>query len=306
MNRFIIASLVIAFSTSCAPGIECLPGFDAVGGECIDHDECADPDRGGCSDSPFVACSNPRDGTHACGGCTPIADETFCGVCPVGYQGDGRTCVDYDECATGNGGCDPQATCRDTGGRRTCSCNLGFNGDGVTCSPNVCTPACHSAAFCDTGNHCRCPAGTTSMDDGRSCLDVDECASGTDNCHFSSTCTNADPTSPLGGPQFTCACGPGWTGDGVRCVELSNIAPGDAQANCGTVAAGGAEWSLCGGVVASGACGLNGEVWCRPVGSTGSTTTGYRMRGHVATSVVPSTLSNPAPIGGYRLFPGTR
>ena len=41
--------------------------------------------------------------------------------------------------------------------------------------------------------------------------DVDECADGTDNCDDNAECTN----TPDG---FTCACNPGYTGDGVTCT----------------------------------------------------------------------------------------
>ena len=40
------------------------------------------------------------------------------------------------------------------------------------------------------------------------CLDVDECADGTDNCHV-----NADCTDTIG--SFQCTCSIGYSGDGV-------------------------------------------------------------------------------------------
>jgi len=39
------------------------------------------------------------------------------------------------ECAAANGGCDPNATCSNTAGSHTCTCNDGFTGDGQTCTP---------------------------------------------------------------------------------------------------------------------------------------------------------------------------
>ena len=41
-------------------------------------------------------------------------------------------------------------------------------------------------------------------------LDIDECASDTDNCHANAVCTNR-----IG--SFTCQCQSGYTGDGVIC-----------------------------------------------------------------------------------------
>jgi hypothetical protein len=42
-----------------------------------------------------------------------------------------------DECATGNGGCDDNATCTNTDGGRDCDCNEGFEGDGLACEELV-------------------------------------------------------------------------------------------------------------------------------------------------------------------------
>jgi hypothetical protein len=43
--------------------------------------------------------------------------------------------VRYDDCLTKNGGCSADATCTATDGARTCACNAGFTGDGITCAP---------------------------------------------------------------------------------------------------------------------------------------------------------------------------
>ena len=56
---------------------------------------------------------------------------------------------------------------------------------------------------------CVCPAGYADpMGDGSQCVDDDECADGTDNCAADATCTNT-------AGSFTCACKPGYAGDGV-------------------------------------------------------------------------------------------
>jgi hypothetical protein len=52
---------------------------------------------------------------------------------------------------------------------------------------------------------------------GGTCTDIDECATGTDNCSVDASCTNT-----VG--SFTCACNPGYEGDGVACVDIDECA----------------------------------------------------------------------------------
>ena len=47
-----------------------------------------------------------------------------------------------DECVTGSHNCSVNATCSNTESGFTCSCNSGFNGDGVTCDVEVCSQNC--------------------------------------------------------------------------------------------------------------------------------------------------------------------
>ncbi|WP_437681990.1 calcium-binding EGF-like domain-containing protein [Sorangium sp. So ce131] len=61
------------------------------------------------------------------------------------------------------------------------------------------------------------------------CVDVDECAAGTDNCDANAACTNT-------AGSFTCACNTGYTGDGVTCTDVDECAADtdncDANATC--------------------------------------------------------------------------
>ncbi|PKN54455.1 MAG: hypothetical protein CVU56_26505, partial [Deltaproteobacteria bacterium HGW-Deltaproteobacteria-14] len=90
---------------------------------------------------------------------TCAAPDT-CDCAGTGF--DGPTCADdVDECATDNGGCDADAACQNTAGGRTCACDPGHFGDGVTCEPCAAgeVQPLEGQASCGA-----CPAG--SYDDG--------------------------------------------------------------------------------------------------------------------------------------------
>ncbi len=80
---------------------------------------------GRCGNSCVIAHGSP-----AClgGACRPAS-------CEAGYRATSSGCLDIDECATGHGGCSPDATCTNTDGGRTCTCHEGFVGDGTSCAP---------------------------------------------------------------------------------------------------------------------------------------------------------------------------
>ena len=44
---------------------------------------------------------------------------------------------DADECTLSTHNCDGSATCSNTVGSFTCTCNSGFNGDGLTCTGKI-------------------------------------------------------------------------------------------------------------------------------------------------------------------------
>jgi hypothetical protein len=74
------------------------------------------------------------DANVQCGVCDPNAtcQGTTC-VCGSGWEGNGTTCSDVNECLTANGGCDVNADCSNNDGGRDCACKTGFVGDGLSC-----------------------------------------------------------------------------------------------------------------------------------------------------------------------------
>jgi hypothetical protein len=144
-------------------------------------------------------------------------------ACLSGYQGDGTTCTDVDECATGKADCDKNATCTNRPGSFACKCNSGYIADGKSCTAvSKCgsdTDVCDPNATCGTdksGVTCTCNTGFTG--DGMSCGDVDECATKAFSC-----ATNAHCVNDFGG--YDCSCDAGFTGDGNKaCSSLCDAA----------------------------------------------------------------------------------
>jgi hypothetical protein len=185
----------------------------AIPGCCLDDAECADetgmpaiPNL--CTDdtcTPERTCDNvPRD-------CPPPADpclialcapddgscQTAPKVCPTGEQCQVGACIDINECATNNGGCDPLTLCdNDTGSFDCGPCPIGYTGSGDTgCTDlNECAVnngGCSPVAPCTNTAGSRtcgpCPSGYTGP--GLTCTDINECATNNGGC--SGTCANS-------------------------------------------------------------------------------------------------------------------
>lgn len=68
-----------------------------------------------------------------CGEDATCAADATC-VCDTGYEGDGQSCTDINECDVNNGDCDVNATCVNDVGSSFCFCDANFAGDGTTCT----------------------------------------------------------------------------------------------------------------------------------------------------------------------------
>lgn len=82
---------------------------------------------------------DPCVGASTCGPggtCSPTFPGFEC-TCVDGYEDDGGSCVDIDECTELADPCpDPNATCTNEPGTYTCECDDGFSGDRETCWPD--------------------------------------------------------------------------------------------------------------------------------------------------------------------------
>lgn len=162
--------------------------------------------------------------------CREINGTATC-VCNEGWEGDGVTCTDVDECIEGTYECDEHASCVNTEGSYTCTCDPPYVGDGTECElgadcssdPGVCDV---NATCTDIGGAMVCVCNDGYEGVGTTCTEVDECLD--DPCDPNATCTNT-PGS------FDCVCSPPFEGDGLTCTcpligpvyDVTYSVPGD-------------------------------------------------------------------------------
>ncbi|MBT9555020.1 MAG: hypothetical protein IV100_03275 [Myxococcales bacterium] len=171
-------------------------------GTCVDIDECA-KGQDDCADAAAGGACINKTGGFACG-CAAgyVGDGKTCveTTCEPGYaENAGGTCVEFDNCVTGQNDCALAAdggVCTKTGpGTHVCKCKPGFVGDGKTCA---------------------CPTGTALNASG-TCDDIDECTNGQNDC--ASASIGGKCTNKVGG--FICSCSNGFEGDGKACAPTT-------------------------------------------------------------------------------------
>ncbi|TKR68510.1 hypothetical protein L596_024483 [Steinernema carpocapsae] len=233
----------------------CKVGFTTKHGVCSDINECESSEISRCHKDAI--CKNVMGG-HVC-------------QCQPGYQGDGYSCIDVDECTRNP--CHPQATCINVPGSFLCRCPSSWGGDGREACVNPLDRACEKRAeLCEGGAHSAClsvrlpPQGNLSSvceclpnfrfnNVTKQCEDIDECLENRNNCDpATSQCVNS-----IGG--FECECAPGYEGVGGICVDVDECQRGTSGCHIN---------SICTNHVGSVGCqcaeGFTGDgVDCRPL-----------------------------------------
>lgn len=154
----------------------------------------------------------------------PNAPTEYRCECPEGYEFDGTTCTDINECIPNPCG---RGECRNLPGAYLCLCPIGFNSvDGTCVDRNECV---EQPSICNTGTcentpgsyECFCPDGFQAA--RGTCLDIDECvdlrACGPIGGH---TCENL-----IG--SWRCICQPGFEYIGDICVDIDECAQSDGD-----------------------------------------------------------------------------
>ncbi|XP_026868832.1 EGF-containing fibulin-like extracellular matrix protein 2a isoform X1 [Electrophorus electricus] len=135
--------------------------------------------------------------------------------CPSGYEPQGDSCMDVDECARDEHDCQPSQECFNTEGSFTCQCPGGYRKVGTEC---IDIDECryrycqHRCVNVPGSFSCQCEPGFQLAGNNRSCIDVDECDMG---APCSQRCYNTYGT-------FLCRCEQGYElgSDGFACKDI--------------------------------------------------------------------------------------
>jgi len=215
---------IAATCTDISPGPEdekgwtcrCNDGYFGDGVSCLDVDDCSAGSSSG--------------ETCAHGFCTDLGASSFRCTCDNGWKD--RLCdQDVNECSDYTHECPRNADCSNTQGSYTCECSDGFAGDGNTDCRDVNDCASYPCANgeCTDGGvrlySCVCSSGWM---DYNCDFDIDECTTGSHNCHPMAKCVNLPGT-------FMCRCFSGMSGDGVNeCNDMNDCEPDPCDPEHGT------------------------------------------------------------------------
>lgn len=145
----------------------------------------------------------------------PIAPTEPFNPCPLGYEPQGDSCVDIDECEREEHDCQPSQQCINTLGAFTCQCPDGYRKVGTEC---IDIDECryrycqHRCVNVPGSFSCQCEPGFQLAGNNRSCIDVNECDMG---APCSQRCYNTYGT-------FLCRCDQGYElgPDGFACNDI--------------------------------------------------------------------------------------
>lgn len=124
-----------------------------------------------------------------------------------------KECFDINECFDRSHNCHTEASCSNFVGGFACTCNYGFEGDGLNCVDiDECTQQneCSENAECSNtiGSYtCECNQGF--QGNGKICDNIDECALEIDACVENAECFDTSGS-------YNCACIEGYEGNGFE------------------------------------------------------------------------------------------
>ncbi|TRY87414.1 hypothetical protein DNTS_013895 [Danionella cerebrum] len=232
-------SLLFAFSGECTDGYE----WDVQTQLCRDINECEtiqDACRGEmkcfnhyggylCLPRSSYVITAPESPRQSEPNVHVEANEAF-NPCPVGYQAQGESCVDIDECVLEMHDCQPSQDCINTVGSFNCQCPEGYSKIGIEC---VDIDECryrycqHRCVNVPGSFSCECEPGFQLGGNNRSCVDIDECSYSSILCQYQ--CVN-EPG------RFSCICPEGYELLGSRlCQDVNECEMGTHQCGEGQV-----------------------------------------------------------------------
>ena len=239
----------------------CMQGWTAHGTSCIDEDgcraatcfgqgKCLDIKAPGtgykCSQCPMgyvgngITCHDIDDcQSSPCGAghtCIDTGPNVHGCACRPGYLFTAGTCMLHQGCGATAIKCAAHAMCNAFGkGKYTCTCKIGYRGDGYKscqdvdgCAGHPCSPLvkCHDVSAPGTGAKCDpCPSGY--IGDGKKCHDIDDCA--TQPC--GRTYYQFNGCKDLGPDKYSCQCVAGYTFASGTCLKIQSCK--GSKAICG-------------------------------------------------------------------------